>query len=52
VETISAAIKSLRKTPVEKFLGQLAEILAAFDWRSSAAPGLSADEVTVRKTLS
>lgn len=37
--TISAAMKSLSKTPVGKFLGQLADVLAAFDWRSSAAPG-------------
>jgi hypothetical protein len=49
--TISAAMKSLSKTPVGKFLGQLADVLAAFDWRSSAAPGLSSEEVTVRKTL-
>jgi len=49
--TISAAIKSLKRSPVDKFLGQLADILATFDWRSSAAPGLSSEEVTVRKTL-
>jgi hypothetical protein len=49
--SITGAVKSLSKTDVGKFLQKMAGHLARFDWRSSAAPGLTPDEVTVRKTL-
>jgi len=51
VASVSAAVKSLAKTDVGEFLHRMAGHLAKFDWRSSAAPGLSEDEETVRKTL-
>lgn len=50
-ESISTALKSLSKLPVSAFLGRLAKHLGEFDWRSSAAPGLSEVETTVKKTL-
>ena len=48
---ISAAVKSLAKTKVGAFLGDIAEGLARFDWRSSAAPGLSQQEITLKQSL-
>jgi DGQHR domain-containing protein len=50
-QSIAAAVRSLSKTDAGKFLHKMAAHLAQFDWRSSAAPGLTADEVTVKKTL-
>lgn len=49
--SIAAAVKSLSKTDAGGFLQRMAVQLALFDWRSSAAPGLSDSEVTVRKSL-
>jgi hypothetical protein len=49
--SIADAVKSLSKTQIGDFLKRLAGHLAKYDWRSSAAPGLSPDEVTVKKTL-
>lgn len=50
-DAIAAAVKSLAKTEVGGFLKRLAGDLARFDWRSSAAHGLTPEEVTVKKTL-
>jgi hypothetical protein len=44
-------VKSLAKTKVGAFLGDIAEGLARFDWRSSAAPGLSQQEITLKQSL-
>lgn len=41
---VTDAIKSLRKHAVASFLQDIAEGLATFDWRTSAAPGISDDE--------
>ena len=44
-EQVSASAASLRKrTKIAKYLKQLAESLATYDWRSSDAPGLDEDE--------
>jgi DGQHR domain-containing protein len=51
VERISAEIKSLSNSAIGQFVRRLAGHLARFDWRSSAAPGLTAEDATVRKTL-
>jgi hypothetical protein len=48
---ISAAVKSLDNTKVGAFLGAIAERLARFDWRSSAAPGLGQQEITLKQSL-
>ena len=50
-ESITAAVKSLSKTDAGGFLERMAVRLALFDWRSSAAPGLSDSEVTLKKSL-
>jgi hypothetical protein len=49
--SITAAVKSLPKAAAGKFLQRIAAHLGQFDWRSSAAPGLTLDEITVRKAL-
>ena len=41
---VSQSIQSLENTPVGNFVSGLAEVLAAYDWRSSRAPGLSEQE--------
>lgn len=38
---ISTAVTGFRRRPVGKFLRELSEVLATYDWRTSAAPGLS-----------
>jgi len=48
---ISAAVKSLNHTKVGAFMGDIAERLARFDWRSSAAPGLNPQEITLKQSL-
>ena len=48
---ISNALESLRMTKVGQFLKDLAEELAAFDWRTSQANGLSKEETTQKKAL-
>lgn len=49
--SISASVRSLSNTEAGAFLRRMAGHLAEFDWRSSAGPGLTAEEITVKKTL-
>lgn len=39
-EAVGAALESLRKQPVAKFLDQIAKGMATYDWRTSATPDL------------
>ena len=43
-DAISQALDELLKLPVEDFLDDLSSKLATFDWRTSAASGLSEQE--------
>ncbi len=47
-EKIAGNIQKLKKEPVHKFVRQIANGLAKYDWRSSSAPGLSEDEKTAK----
>ena len=38
---VTAAIKSLEKTTVARFIGEIADALSIYDWSSSSTPGLS-----------
>ncbi len=40
-EAVSRALKSLRKEPAEQFLDDMGRRLAAYDWRTAAAEGLT-----------
>lgn len=48
---ISAALESLVAHPVSGLLGDMAEALAEYDWRTSAAPGLSDIERRSKQAL-
>lgn len=41
---VTAAIKSLRKTPIARFLDEIAEGLTSYDWRTSSASDLTEKE--------
>lgn len=41
---IKVALQSLKKQAVTKFLQDIAESLASYDWRTSSTPGLTNDE--------
>jgi hypothetical protein len=43
-EAVTLALKSLKKHPLATFLNKLAEGVATFDWRTSAAPEISEGE--------
>lgn len=45
---VSGALATLKKKPVDKFLGDIAESLATYDWRTSGAPGLTEEEQLVK----
>jgi len=49
--TISSAIVTLEKHPVNKFLKILCRQLAQFDWRTSSAPGVVDDEARRRAQM-
>jgi DGQHR domain-containing protein len=44
LEIVTSAVKSLKGTKIQFFLGELGDQLAKFDWRASSAPGLSPEE--------
>ena len=50
-DAIRYAVESLSTLRTGDFIRALSTRLAEFDWRTSAAPGLSADEQTTKKTL-
>jgi hypothetical protein len=41
---VTAALKSLTGQPVEQYLTEVADELARYDWRTSAAEGLTEDQ--------
>lgn len=43
---VTAAVKSFADTEGAKFIGEIAEGLATYDWRTSSAPGLTKEERT------
>jgi hypothetical protein len=43
-EAVSSALKSIRKEPIAKTIGQIAEGVSTFDWRTSGTPDLSPEE--------
>jgi DNA-sulfur modification-associated len=43
-DTISTSLSSLKKTRIASFISEMNQFLANFDWRTSAAPGLSEEE--------
>lgn len=47
-EAISEALNTLENQPVSKFLEEISECLAKYDWRTSSAPGLTSDEATLK----
>lgn len=51
VGELEGLISSLRTHPVHEFLKELADLLADFDWRTSAAPGLSETERLTKASL-
>lgn len=50
-KAVSDALKSLRGTKIEKFMDRLADSLADYDWRTSAAPGLSESQRILKTTF-
>jgi hypothetical protein len=48
---VASALSSLKKQPVAAFIGSIATALAAYDWRTSSAPGLKEDERTMKAAL-
>ncbi len=51
-ERITASIKSLRKNQkIFRFLKQLSARLSSYDWRASSAPGLSEEQITLKKSF-
>jgi hypothetical protein len=50
-ETIASALESLREQPVAEFVEAAAQALAQFDWRTSAAPGLTEEERVAKAAL-
>lgn len=50
-ESVMAAAETLKSEPVYGFLNDLCQSLASFDWRTSAASGLSPQERTVKMAL-
>lgn len=47
-QAVSDALASLEQHPSYEFLGEVARGLAGYDWRTSAAPGLSDDQRTLK----
>jgi len=47
-EAVSTAIRSLEKHKSARFIGEITAGLARYDWRTSAAPGLTATEQTLK----
>ena len=47
-QAVSEALENLEQQPVASFLEDIAHGLAKYDWRTSAAPGLSEDERTFK----
>lgn len=50
-DLISKSLSSLRRKAVAGFLSEINNALAVFDWRTSAAPGLSTDQRTFKAAL-
>lgn len=50
-ETVMACAESLRQQPVFKFLDQVTESLASFDWRTSSATSLTPEERLAKSAL-
>lgn len=48
IEAVSKALKSLGRQQVTKFLGNIANSLAKYDWRTSSAPGLTDQDRTFK----
>jgi DGQHR domain-containing protein len=48
---VTDALRVLRHEPVSKVLGQVADALSTFDWRTSTAPGLTEEERTLRRAF-
>lgn len=47
-DALRHAMASLKKQDFAQFVSEMAEAMAAFDWRSASAPGLTDDERTLR----
>lgn len=47
-QAVSDALASLEQHPSYEFLGAVAHAMAEYDWRTSAAPGLSDDQRTLK----
>jgi DGQHR domain-containing protein len=50
-DLIWKALSNLRRKPVTNFLSEVNHALATFDWRTSAAPGLTSDQRTFKAAL-
>lgn len=48
-EIISKELENINTLPIARIISELAKSLASFDWRTSTAPGLIGDQVTIRK---
>jgi hypothetical protein len=50
-KAVSDALKSLRGTKIDKFMDRLAASIVEYDWRTSAAPGLSEQQRILKTTF-
>ena len=50
-EAIDMLLRQLIDEPVGKFVTRISNCLASFDWRSASAPGLSEDQLILRKAF-
>jgi hypothetical protein len=43
-ETVSAAVRSLQRTPVARYIAKLGDCLCGYDWRTSSTPNLPEEQ--------